>query len=65
MKLETASAARSSQVSRDRRDPKVFLASMGSLERKVTKETQACTGSLGSRDSREPRASLELLDPKE
>lgn len=64
MKLETASVARSSGVFRDCRDPRVFLGSMGSLERKATKETQVCTGSLGSQDSREPRASQELLDPK-
>lgn len=57
--------ARSSGVFRDCRDPKVSLVPMGSSERKATKETQACTVSLGSQDSREPRASLELLDPKE
>lgn len=65
MKLETANVARSSGVFRDCQDPKVFPVSMGSSERKATKETQACTVSLGSQDSREPRALLELLDPKE
>lgn len=65
MRLETANVARSWRVFRDCQDPKVFLVSMGSSERKATKETQACMVSLGSQDSREPRVSLELLDPKE
>lgn len=65
MKLETANVARSSRVFQDCRDPKVFPGSMGNSERKATKETQAFTVSLGSQDSREPRALLELLDPKE
>lgn len=65
MKPETASVARSSGVFRDCQDPRVLLVSMGNWERKGTKETQACTVSLGSQDSREPQAPLEFLDPRE
>lgn len=65
MKLETASVARLSGVFQDCQDPKVLLVSMGSWEGKGTKETQACTVSLGSQDSRELQASLEFLDPRE
>lgn len=65
MKLETASAARPAQVFRDRQDPRVSLVSVGTRDRKGNQETQACMVSQGSRDSREPRAPLEFLDPRE
>lgn len=65
MKLETASVTSSSGVFQDCQDPRVFLVSMGSWERKGTKGNQACTVSLGSQDSREPQASLDFRDPRE
>lgn len=57
--------ASSWRVFRDCQDPRVFLVSTENWERRGTKETQECTGSLDSQDSREPRVPLEFQDPRE